>query len=88
MSLWRFIVPIGFGLGSVPLLFGPAIVIPVLGHATWHLYGAVILPNCAVPTITRRRCCDTAPVNHSHRTPCLDSRDFLTLRTSVRAASA
>src|SRR6202012_6159740 len=32
----------GLVLGSAPLLFGLAVVMPVLGHATWHLYRAVI----------------------------------------------
>jgi uncharacterized membrane protein len=25
-------------LGALPLFFGLAVIIPVLGHATWHLY--------------------------------------------------
>lgn len=44
MSLWGLIVATALVLGSAPLLFGLAVVIPVLGHATWHLYRAVILP--------------------------------------------
>jgi uncharacterized membrane protein len=42
MALWGIIVAAGLVLGSAPLLFGLAVVIPVLGHATWHLYRAVI----------------------------------------------
>jgi uncharacterized membrane protein len=29
-------------LGSIPLFIGLAVVIPVLGHATWHLYRRAI----------------------------------------------
>ena len=42
MAFWGFIVAAGLVLRAAPLLFGLAVVIPVLGHATWHLYRAVI----------------------------------------------
>jgi uncharacterized membrane protein len=42
MALWGLIVAVGLLLGSLPLFIGLAIVLPVLGHATWHLYRAVI----------------------------------------------
>lgn len=35
---WGGIVALGLALGSLPFLAGLIIVIPVLGHATWHLY--------------------------------------------------
>jgi uncharacterized membrane protein len=38
MALWGLIVAGGLVLGSIPALLGLAIVLPVLGHATWHLY--------------------------------------------------
>ncbi len=38
MALWGIVVAGGLALGSIPLLLGLAIVVPVLGHATWHLY--------------------------------------------------
>jgi uncharacterized membrane protein len=31
-------------IGSIPLFAGLAIVVPVLGHATWHLYRKVVAP--------------------------------------------
>lgn len=37
-ALWGLIVAAGLVLGSLPLFLGLIIVIPVLGHATWHLY--------------------------------------------------
>lgn len=44
MVLWGLIVAITLLIGSIPLLVGLAIVMPVLGHATWHLYRKVIVP--------------------------------------------
>ena len=38
MALWGFIVAMGLVLGSIPLFLGLVVVMPVLGHATWHLY--------------------------------------------------
>jgi uncharacterized membrane protein len=35
---WGGIVVLGLALGAVPLLLGLIIVLPVLGHATWHFY--------------------------------------------------
>jgi uncharacterized membrane protein len=42
MLLWGLIVAIGLVIGSIPLFVGLAIVVPVFGHATWHLYRRVI----------------------------------------------
>ncbi|MEX3008402.1 DUF2189 domain-containing protein [Hoeflea sp. TYP-13] len=42
MVFWGLIVAIALLIGSIPLLVGLAIVIPVLGHATWHLYRKLI----------------------------------------------
>jgi uncharacterized membrane protein len=38
MLLWGFIVAGLLVLGSAPLFVGLAVVMPVLGHATWHVY--------------------------------------------------
>ena len=32
-------------VGSLPAFLGLAVVIPLLGHATWHLYREVIAPD-------------------------------------------
>lgn len=40
---WGFIVALGLVIGALPFLVGLAIVLPVLGHATWHLYRKVIV---------------------------------------------
>ena len=42
MALWGMIVAGGLVLGSLPLFLGLVVVMPVLGHATWHLYRKVI----------------------------------------------
>lgn len=38
MAVWGLIVVAALILGALPLFFGLAVIIPVLGHATWHLY--------------------------------------------------
>ncbi len=43
MAFWGLIVAGGLVLGSLPLLLGLIFVMPVLGHATWHLYRKVVL---------------------------------------------
>lgn len=42
MALWGLIVAFGLLLGSIPAFLGLIIVLPVLGHATWHLYRRVV----------------------------------------------
>ena len=44
MALWGLIVAVGLVVGSIPVFFGLAIVVPVLGHSTWHLYRRVVSP--------------------------------------------
>jgi len=44
MAAWGLLVAAGLVIGSIPLFLGLAIVVPVLGHATWHLYRKVIEP--------------------------------------------
>jgi uncharacterized membrane protein len=42
MALWGLIVATGLVLGSIPVLLGLVVVLPVLGHATWHLYRKLV----------------------------------------------
>ena len=42
MAVWGLIVAGALAVGSIPLLLGLIVVIPVLGHATWHLYRKVV----------------------------------------------
>jgi len=42
-ALWGLIVAAGLVLGSIPLFIGLVVTIPVLGHATWHLYRKIVV---------------------------------------------
>ena len=42
MALWGAIVAGFLVLGSIPVFVGLAIAMPVLGHATWHLYRMLV----------------------------------------------
>jgi uncharacterized membrane protein len=42
MALWGVIVASGLIIGMVPAFLGLIVVMPVLGHATWHLYRKVV----------------------------------------------
>ncbi|WP_192244212.1 DUF2189 domain-containing protein [Mesorhizobium silamurunense] len=44
MALWGLTVAVLLVIGSIPLFAGLAVVVPVLGHSTWHLYRKVIEP--------------------------------------------
>jgi len=42
MLAWGLIVAVILLLGSIPLFVGLAVALPVLGHATWHLYRLLV----------------------------------------------
>jgi uncharacterized membrane protein len=42
MAVWGAIVAGSLVAGAIPLFLGLIIVMPVLGHATWHLYRKVV----------------------------------------------
>lgn len=42
MLAWAMIIAGSLVLGAIPALVGLIIVVPVLGHATWHLYRKVV----------------------------------------------
>ncbi len=42
MAIWGFIVAASLLVGALPLFVGLAVVLPVLGHSTWHLYRRVV----------------------------------------------
>lgn len=44
MAIWGVIVVVLLAAGALVFLVGLAIVLPVLGHATWHLYRKVVEP--------------------------------------------
>jgi uncharacterized membrane protein len=43
MATWGLIVAVLLVLGSLPAFIGLAVVMPVLGHATWHLYRKLVM---------------------------------------------
>jgi uncharacterized membrane protein len=42
MAIWGLIVAGTLLIGSLPLLVGLIVVLPVLGHSTWHLYRKIL----------------------------------------------
>ena len=45
MALWGLIVAALLVIGSIPFFLGLAVVLPLLGHATWHLYRRTVIPD-------------------------------------------
>jgi uncharacterized membrane protein len=43
MLFWGLVVVGGLVVGSIPVLAGLIIVLPVLGHSTWHIYRKVVV---------------------------------------------
>ena len=54
IAAWGLIVAALLVAGSLPFFLGLAIVIPLLGHATWHLYRKVIAPDANLRPIPPR----------------------------------
>lgn len=42
MALWGLTVAVILAVASIPAFVGLAVAVPVLGHATWHLYRSVV----------------------------------------------
>lgn len=42
VALWGAIVTAGLVIGSIPALVGLIVIMPVLGHASWHLYRRIV----------------------------------------------
>jgi len=45
IAAWGLIVAVLLLIGSLPLFAGLAVVMPVLGHSTWHLYRKLVEPD-------------------------------------------
>jgi uncharacterized membrane protein len=52
MAVWGMIVAGGLVLGSIPLFLGLTIIIPALGHATWHLYRKLVASSVVPPRLS------------------------------------
>jgi uncharacterized membrane protein len=44
VAVWGVIVAGSLLIGAIPALLGLVVVVPILGHATWHLYRAAVIP--------------------------------------------
>lgn len=44
VAFWGFIVAVCMMIGSIPVFAGLAVMMPILGHATWHLYRKLVAP--------------------------------------------
>jgi uncharacterized membrane protein len=42
MAIWAIVIAALLAIGSLPFFVGLAVVMPVLGHATWHLYRRLV----------------------------------------------
>jgi uncharacterized membrane protein len=42
VALWGFIIAALLALGSIPLFIGLTVIMPILGHASWHLYRRIV----------------------------------------------
>jgi uncharacterized membrane protein len=47
--MWGLIVGILLVIGSLPFFLGLTVVMPILGHSTWHLYRKVVEPESSPP---------------------------------------
>ena len=54
MAMWGLIVAAVLVLASLPLFLGLAVAIPLLGHATWHLYRKLVERNPNPPSLPPR----------------------------------
>jgi len=42
MAIWGLVIAALLAIGSLPFFVGLAVVMPVLGHATWHFYRRIV----------------------------------------------
>jgi uncharacterized membrane protein len=42
MAFWGLVVALGLVIGSLPCFLGLVVVMPILGHSSWHLYRKVV----------------------------------------------
>ena len=61
MAAWGLIVAVLLAIGSLPAFIGLCVVLPVLGHASWHLYRKVVEPDPNPPQEEPER-----PIGHRY----------------------
>ncbi|HXV31294.1 MAG TPA: DUF2189 domain-containing protein, partial [Sinorhizobium sp.] len=47
VAAWGLIIAAGLVIGSIPVFVGLAVIMPIFGHATWHLYRKMVEPGTA-----------------------------------------
>ncbi|GLR65841.1 hypothetical protein GCM10010909_05190 [Acidocella aquatica] len=55
LTVWSLIVAASLFVGALPFFIGLIVVLPVLGHATWHLYRKVVVPPAGMNAINSGR---------------------------------
>jgi uncharacterized membrane protein len=67
MAVWGLIVAALLFAGSLPFFLGLTVVVPVLGHATWHLYRKAVdtsgLPRPEQRPLPRKRAAADFPAS-------------------------
>jgi uncharacterized membrane protein len=68
MAMWGLIVAALLFVGSLPFFLGLTVVVPILGHSTWHLYRKLVDPETSPrpemrPPPERRRYAADFPAN-------------------------
>ncbi|MEQ1408113.1 DUF2189 domain-containing protein [Neorhizobium sp. Rsf11] len=48
VALWGLIVAALLVIGTIPIFAGLAVIMPILGHATWHLYRKLVAPDISI----------------------------------------
>jgi len=55
MAAWALFIVVALVIGALPFFVGLAVVMPILGHASWHLYRKVVAPDDSPrPTLHQR----------------------------------
>jgi uncharacterized membrane protein len=44
MAIWGLVIAAALAIGFLLLFVGLAVAVPILAHATWHLYRKVVEP--------------------------------------------
>ncbi len=52
LAAWSLIVAASLFIGALPFFVGLIVVLPVLGHSTWHLYRKVVVPPAEMSTLS------------------------------------
>ena len=98
MGVWGLIVAVALFIGSLPFFLGLTVVVPILGHATWHLYRKVIEPaesplrrsistrKGAARRRISRRCCSPGRGNDRHLISASHSSSVSTATPSLCAS--